>query len=257
MQKNLTRLFFLICLISVINLYATEIYPKWFLFPQEYPGLITGYTYNGMSAESDAANMYFAFKECIVVGTLEIFENELNDELLKNSNYFYYFSPDSVDSLRERLIPTDRFDVSAFSRDQVFLYMLDETAAIDAPRVDSNTLPVPSWIDKNFYEDQMYYYGVGMYTALGSENDGWKTAEEQAIFSILTTLSVQVHNIRVVSKNYENNMQSEALNQISFLKIKYLLRNIEIVERYPDRENKLYYVLVRIPKNGVVSPLLR
>jgi len=257
MQKNLTRIFFLLTLISVINLHATEIYPKWFLFPPEYPDLFVGYTYNGMSAESDAANMYYAFKECIVVGTLEIFENELSDELLKNSNYFYYFSPDSVDSLQDRLNPVDHFDVSAFSKDQVLLYMLDELAAIDAPRVDANTLPVPSWKDKDFYQDQQYYYGVGMYTALGSENDGWKTAEEQAIFSILTTLSVQVHNIRVVSKYNENNMQSVALDQISFLKIKYLLRNIEIVERYPDRENKLYYVLVRIPKNGVVSPLLR
>jgi hypothetical protein len=200
--------------------------------------------------------MYCAFKECVVVGTLEMYEDESSHELMKNSNYFYYFSPDSVDTLRQRMTPVDRFDVSAFSHDQVYLYVLDDTVAVDAPRIDSNTLPAPKWINTNFTEDNEFYYGVGMYTAIGNENDAWKTAEEQAIFTILTTLAVEVHKIQIMAKENEKEVSMEAMDEISFLKIKYILKNIEVVERFPDRENKLFYALVRIPKNGIKSPFL-
>ena len=91
MKKNLTRLLQILLLATVVNLHATEIYPDWFLFPNKYPDLYIGYTYNGMPALYDAANMYYAFKECVVVGTLEMYEDESSHELMKNSNYFYYF----------------------------------------------------------------------------------------------------------------------------------------------------------------------
>lgn len=256
--KMIKKITFTITLIVFLSnqVRATEIYPDWFIFPASYPGLVTGYTYNGMSALTDAANMYCAFRECIVVGTLEVFENESSNDLLKNSNYFYHFSPDSVDSISERLIPVDRFDVSAYSQDQVYLYSLGKVQELSAPRIEAVTLPQPSWIQKSFFEDQYFYYGIGMYTAIGNENDGWKTAEEQAIFSVLTALSVEIHKIQVVSKFNEAGEQTELLDQISFIKLKFLLRDIQVMERYPDKKNKLYYVLVRIPKNGIISPLL-
>lgn len=256
MKKNLTAILSF-CFLLISSIQATEIYPHWFLFPRENPNLITGYTYNGMQAIDDAANMFYAYKECIVVGTLEIYEQDTSDELLKNSNYFYYFSPDSVEQLRERLQPVDRFDVSTFTGDQIYAYTVDDTAAPNSERIDGETLPEPDWLNKDFYQDSRFYYGVGMYTAIGNENDAWKTAEEQAIFSILTTLAVEVFKIRIVSKNYSNLNTAVAMDEISFLKIKYLLKNIQILERFPDRENKLFYVLVRIPKNGVASPLLK
>ena len=255
-MKNLNRIILITIFALIFNLQATEIYPEWFLFPTKYPGFQIGYTYNSMPALFDASNMHYAFQECVVVGTLELYEDESTDELMKNSNYFYYFSPDSVEHLRERLSPVDRFDVSAFSQDQVYLYTVDDSVRVDAPRIDSRTLPVPNWIETNFSEDNEYYYGIGMYTAIGNENDAWKTAEEQGIFAILTALAVEVHKIQIIAKENESEVGRETLDEISFLKLKYLLKNIEVVERYPDRNNKLFYALVRIPKNGIKSPML-
>ena len=248
----------LISLFSIVaSLQATEVYPEWFLFPRLYPNIITGYTYNGMPADSDAANMFLAYRECIVVGTLEILEDETTNDMLKNSNYFYYFSADSVEHLRERLKPVDRFDVNMFTHDQIFAYTLNQAVDLNAPRIDSNTLPEPVWKDKNFYEDNLYYYGVGMYTAIGRENDAWKTTEEQAVFTILTALAVNVYKIQISENDGGPGALTSSFDQISFIKLKFLLKNITVLERFPDRNNKLFYALVRIPKRGIISPMLR
>lgn len=256
MKKNLIAIlaFYFVFLGTI---HATEVYPQWFLFPKDYPNLIIGYTYNSMPAIDDAANMYYAYKECIVVGTLEIFEEEQSTELLKNSNYFYYFSPDSVAQLRDRLHPVDRFDISTFTGDQIYAYTVDEAIVPEAERINGSSVPRPQWLNQSFFQDSDYYYGVGMYTAIGNENDAWKTAEEQAIFSILTALAVEVFKLRIVSKDTDLSRSSASMDEISFLKIKYLLRNIQILERFPDRENKLFYSLVRIPIGGIVSPMLK
>jgi hypothetical protein len=96
-----------------------------------------------------------------------------------------------------------------------------------------------------------------MYTALGRENDGWKTAEEQGIFTILNALAVEVHNLGVLAKRTVGKSHQESSEQIKFINLKYHLKNISIMERFPDLENKLYYVLVRIPKKDVWSPMFR
>jgi hypothetical protein len=40
------------------------------------------------------------------------------------------------------------------------------------------------------------------------------------------------------------------------MKVKYLLRNIQVMERWMDTEKNLVYVLVRIPRQDVISPML-
>ena len=255
MRKNILYFLIVFLLTGVQLASATNIYPDWFIHPVKYPRLFIGYTYNGMDAIDDASSMYCAFKECIVVGTLEVFDEENSDDLLKNSNYFYYFSPDSVEALSGKLSEVAAFDVSTFTHDRIAAFAFDSTKSPDCQWIKAIDMQRPSWIDQSFFQDKRYYYGVGMYTALGRENDGWKTAEEQAIFSILTALAVEVHHLKIVRNS--DDQSGDSIEQLSFLKIKYLLRNIRVLERYPDRQNKLYYVLVRIPRSGLVSPLMK
>lgn len=257
-MRTFHKLFLFCCfLTAAISAQATNIYPEWFLFPQKYKNIIVGYSYNGMPAVVDAESMFCAFKECIVLGTLEVYENSSVDDLLKNSNYFYYFSPDEVEKVHNCLFPVDRFDISVMTRDYIMAFSFDSTLNLQAPRYRIEDLKRPDWTEKNFADDGRYYYGVGMYTAIGNENDAWKTAEEQAIFTILTALAIQVHKVNFLARDSGQSEGEVAIEQISFVKVKYLLRNIEVVERYPDRENKLYYVQVRVPKGDVKSPLMR
>ncbi len=255
MRKQISYVILILLFGGIYPLFATNMYPDWFIHPEQYGHVLTGYTYNGMSAKDDAVNMYCAFKECIVVGTLEVFDENDSDDLLKNTNYFYYFSPDSVEALEGKVFEADAFDVSTFTHDRIAAFSFDSTCHLEKNWIKTEEMARPTWVEKSFFKDEQFYYGVGMYTALGRENDGWKTAEEQAIFSVLTALAVEVHHLKIAVRT--ENEATDVIDQISFLKIKYLLKNIQVIERYPDRKNKLYYVLVRIPRNSLVSPLMK
>ncbi|NOX88954.1 MAG: hypothetical protein GXO77_08005 [Calditrichaeota bacterium] len=241
-------------LLIPFELFAIERYPEWFLFPAKYPQVITGYSYGGNSAVYDAENMYCALKSCVVYGTLEIFDASDQSQWLKNSNYYYYFSPDSVEKIHGRLVSIDSFQTNILTGDYISAFMLDSAASVNSGWVNVDELTPPSWIDKIFWQDQQYSYGVGMYTSIGNENDAWKTAEEQAIFAILNNLAVGYYKLQF-SMN-ETTYHPSMIEEISFIRLKYLLKNIQILERYPDVKNKLYYVLVRIPNRDIISPML-
>ncbi len=240
-------------ILLALPLTASNVYPEWFLYPKKYQGFITGFTYNGTSEKIDAEIMACVYKECVVYGTLEIFQNSGTD-YLKNSDYFYYYSPDSLDAIRNRLYPVDRFIISTFNDEYVTLFSKDSSVQVSAPRFELDQISKPYWLEKDFFEDSVYYYGVGIYTSLGREADAWKTAEEHAIFNIITNVAVQMHSLQLVLQD-EN--RGDAIEEISFLKVKYLLRNIQVLERYPALQEQLFYVLVRIAKKDVVSPLLQ
>ena len=203
----------------------------------------------------DAENMHCAYKKCIVVGTLEIFNNPNSDKLLKNSNYFYYFDPDEVDAIHDRLQLLDSFTTNVLKGEEIEAFSQKEIDLSDVPRVKAADLSRPSWADTTFMEDAEYYYGVGMYTSIGRENDAWKTAEEQGIFNILNSLAVDIYKIEIVrSDEFAESSQFEG---VMFIKLRFLLKNIEILERFPDQQEKQYYVLVRIPKKSLRSKMVR
>ncbi len=237
------------------QVFAIDRYPEWFLFPEKYPQIITGYSYSGNTAEFDAENMYCAYRSCVVYGTLEIYNDPDRNDWLKNSEYYYYFSPDSVEKIHGHLVKLDSFQTEIITGDYVEAFALSAPdSSLNSPWINVNDLPKPEWTDQTFWQDQTYYYGVGMYTSAGNENDAWKTAEEQGIFSILTNLAVGVFKLRLVDRELDESKSS--MMEISFLNLRYFLNNIQILQRYPDIENQVFYVLVRIRKEDVHSPML-
>ncbi len=242
-------------ILMVSQLLAIDEYPSWFLYPQKFPGIIIGYSYGGHSARTDAENMYCAYKSCVVNGTLEIFEDSDQGQWLKNSEYYYYYSPDSVLRIQGQLTGIDSFVTNVLTGDYIAAYSFNPQDSLPNEWIHVAKLSAPAWTSKTFWEDGTYVYGVGMFTAQRNENDAWKTAEEQAIFTILTNMAVGFHRIKVM---YEAQASSEsAFQEISFLRLKYYLKDIQILERYPDLQNKIFYVLVRIAKSNIVSPMLQ
>ncbi|MDZ7722286.1 MAG: hypothetical protein U5R06_05515 [candidate division KSB1 bacterium] len=235
-------------------LWSVNSYPEWFLYPYKYPNITTGYSYNGLSAKEDVVSMLTAYSDCVVNGHLEVFEYPGRDDVLKNSEYYYWFSEQSADNLRSRIIPLQRYDIDLLTKDYIQAFSMDSIKLDSVPLVDIQTLKRPWWIEKFCFESDQYYYGVGMYTSQGRENDAWKTAEEQAVFSILTHVAVRFHNIVILKKT---SSPQEGFTKISFLELRFHLENIHILERYPDWKNQLYYVLVRIHKSNIHSPLLK
>ncbi len=241
-------------LLFSVQAFAINRYPEWFLFPEKYPHIITGYSYSGNTAEFDAENMYCAYRSCVVYGTLEIYNDPEHNDWLKNSDYYYYFSPDSVSKIHGKLFKVDSFQTEIITGDYVSAFSLKPMDRFHSIWIEVASLKKPEWTQQSFWQDKDFYYGVGLYTSTGNENDAWKTAEEQAIFSILTNLAVAVFKLRLVDR--EGPEDDASMSEISFLNLRYLLENIQIMQRYPDYKNQVYYVLVRIPKKGVHSPLL-
>ncbi|MEJ2052633.1 MAG: hypothetical protein P8X42_01820 [Calditrichaceae bacterium] len=243
-------IFFSILILTNFSHASLKQYPEWFLYPQKYSDIIVGYSYRGLPSVEVAENVFCAYKKCYAVGTLEIFDLDGNRDLLKNSNYYYEYSKDSVKALEGRLVEIDRFNVNVFSGDYISAFSLDDTIEVEKNIIQVEDMSRPDWVDKSHIEDPSYYYGIGMYTAIGLENDAWQTAEEQAIFNILNQVAVRYSEINLLySDSHEDKDYSE---EISVLEIRYALQNISIVERFPDRKNKLFYVLARIQKDDIV-----
>ena len=256
-MKNSTviKTFFIVVSL-VFSLHSSNLYPDWFIYQQRYPGLVVGYSYQGHDAEQNAESLFCAYRDCIAWGSLGIFDMEGNQDFLKNSDYFYYFSPDSLEKIRGHLKAVDLFETNIFSGDYIAAFYPDTALQINSQKLKPEEIPRPAWVDRTFWQDDQFYYGVGMYTSIGLENDAWKTAEEQAIFAILNALAVQVGQIDIQTDLGADNNPNAGREEISVIRIKYRLKNINVLERYPDFKNKIFYVLVRIPKNGVWSPMM-
>lgn len=253
MRLLLLALLFQIFLFT--QLLATEEYPSWFLYPKNFSGIITGYKYNNSLAKKDAAINYCVFKSCVVYGTLEIFVDPSSTQWLKNSDYYYYYSPDSFEVAKRELVGVDSFFTNILNGDYIAAYFWKHKKTLPQEWLKVRELKIPEWISKTFWEDGDYAYGVGIFSSQRNENDAWKTAEEQAIFTILTNKAIGYYSIKVYTQ--EKNQKESSYQEISFIRLKYYLKNIEIVERFPDLEQQTFYVLVRIAKQNMISPMLK
>jgi hypothetical protein len=241
-------------ILTSIEAYSQRTYPEWFIYPDQYTNYYLGYSYNGTPAVIDAEITYCVYHECIVDGELQIYDIESETDLLKSSNYYYNFSPDSLAKIENRLKLLDGKMVTVFPAEYIELFALDSIPDdFQSKTIDVYTMQKPDWIDKDFWQDNTYYYGVGEFTSIGNHNDAWKTAEERSIFKILSNLSMEVHKINIDTQSET----TENMEIIRIFKVNYLLKNIQIIRRYADHENKLFMALTRIPIKGVISPMLR
>jgi len=238
-------------LIISINLTFSNSYPIWFIYPRLYPSYIIGFSYNGNSALTDAEIMYCVYKNCRVEGYFESFtSNEIN--YLQNSNYFYVYNNEELKKIKGKLFKIDGFGVSAIYEDVIEIYCLNKNCSIDYKRIEPENIQKPNWLQKFCWIENGYYYGVGKFTSVNNTNDSWKTSEEQAIYNIITSISIKVHSI-TRSEEIEN-YKSSNINYVKTY-VKFNLYNIETLERYPDLQNNIFYTLVRINQKDIISEI--
>lgn len=246
---KLRKIFFVLFMVYTTHLFGIASYPDWFLFPNNYPNTTVGYSYGGYPAMIDAERNYCVFDECIASGILYRFQ----DYDQKNSDYYYFFSPDSLENIKGKLNEASSFITNIVGDEYIKLFSTDDSMNINSQYISLENSTAPMWVSKKpFFQDNQYYYGIGEYQSRGNENDAWKTAEEQALFEIMTNLAVNFYSVNLFGMD-ENESNYEFATAI---RVKYKFNNIQIMQRWIDLEKKYYFVLIRVNKFDVFSPFM-
>jgi len=240
-----TALLFLFFLPFLVPLSAAEKYPDWFLYQDRYPGIVVGYGVKGADAVQDAEQRYVTFRRCIMTGALYRYRDW--DE--KHSDYFYEYHPDSLRKVLGNFRTLGRFTTSMLTRDIIGAFSMQVNASVDRNYSHIQEIPEPEWLGKApVYTDSDYFYGVGSYSFRGNEADAWRTAEEKAILNVVIYRRVKVYNSISSERSTGENDSLEELNALIF---DYDIRDIEVLRRWRDADNKQVHILVRIPLNGI------
>jgi len=96
----------------------------------------------------------------------------------------------------------------------------------------------PSWVSELPQRDG-YLYAVGQSSSQFHEEETWQLAEYNARVGLALSFFSQ---LRSLGKKFNKN-----LNTASAVKTDVVLRRIQVVERWFDPENRIAYVLVRMP----------
>jgi hypothetical protein len=234
----------------ISTLWGMDEFPEWFLFQGRYPDITVGFSYGSSSDMIDAERLYCAYKECYAYGTLYRYQ----DFDQKHSDYFYIFSPDSLAAIKGKLHQHGRYASNLILRQYIGAFSKKEDVQLPQTLIPIASLPKPNWATgRPFLQDENFYYGVGSYPFSGNQNDAWKTAEERAVFTIMTGLAVQFHSVTISEKSE----RGDSFEKVHAERLKYRLRNIQVMERYLDRNKAQALVLVRIAKGDLSSPMLK
>jgi len=277
----------LFLLFTSITIAMEVSYPDWFLFPFSYPDYITGFSKGEFSSLEDASNMYCFYNETIVNGNMYRY----NDYDEKISDYYWYFPPKCVEDIKSKLFSVSSFISNVITNSIIELYgyppfldvldpgavkgennqttILDVILFLDShqnPEIQNTDfhnylkladISAPDWINNDFWESDNYYYSVGMYTSQGEKNDAWKTAEERAFFNLVTTLAVGFSNSSVdkIVEHLDFSI-TEEYEEILRYKLFHKIVDAQVIARWPDINNNLYFVQVRIHEDNILSPYL-
>ncbi len=243
---NFRRAVFVAALVSFISFELSaqlNEYPEWFLFPGNFPGGMVGVTYGNRTALQDAEIVAVAYKNCIVDGVLRVLSTNDISFPHRQSDYFYYYSEDSLKTISGRFVAVDSLVTNVIKSQSIALFYLDSGKFAAGKRIKTSLLKKPDWLGKTVFKADGYYYAVGAYTSKGNENDSWKTAEERAIFAILLHINADIKSETIMDNTGHS---SDDFKKVIEFKVKQVLRDITVIERYPDATDKINYVFIKL-----------
>jgi len=284
---SLSLIYNSLVILCAISLVKANVYPHWFLFPPEYPNHVVGFSISGSPPINDAAIMYCLYESDTIKGTYYRY-NQYDAHI---SDYYHYYSPNCVKDIEKKLIFGGSYILSTLTNSTIEIYTYPPTNEVinnhgDSQSADNNqvtiidiinyrdkyqdpmfsleknyvdirNLDMPNWIDKEYWTESDYYYSVGLYTSRGEKNDAWKTAEERAFINLISiTGSLVVSFTSLETSENEKGQVKENLEQATSNKFDHTIIDGQVMERWPDLQNNLYYVLVRAHKDDIKSSYL-
>ena len=226
-----------------------EAYPNWFLFPEKFPDYVSGFTYSGNKSEVDAERMYCVYDKVLANGTYYRY----NDYDGRVSDYFFDFDSRCLNKVHGNLHQLSSFMMNTFTSSEVSLFSLEPVKDFKQEIIKVESINDFDWIKNDFWMSGNYFYQVGFYSSKGNDSDAWKTAEEHAMFNLTVNFSSTVGSVSIFSQNEDKNKDVvEDIEKVIAIRIDdVIMKNIEVLKRYPDQENQMYYVLIKIKKDDI------
>lgn len=221
-------------------------YPSWFLSPSKIECEKSAVGYANPSFYPDSAASYairngyesFARQMSTEINGGQAFWNTEMGMFWMGSSFTERFDSTEIDHAASVLVPVDTLAIENFVA--VLLTHSDCVLQGETRRYQSlKGLPRPSWIETPLQESN-YYYAVGLAPEYYYETSSWKKAETLARRNLARVVSTKMDALQ---KNASQGQ--EILNE----EVSVVLRNVQIVSRWRDLEEKFFYVLLRMLKH--------
>jgi hypothetical protein len=129
-----------------------------------------------------------------------------------------------------------------FTNENLFFVLLADTACEVSESwgrlIEVKTASPPQWIE-HIPESTTYWYAVGIAPKYYYETSSWFQAEQEARKYLAFSKGVSIKDVTKVSESGESQQ---------VLEVNVELKNIEVVARWRNLKNDLFYCLLRCPK---------
>lgn len=237
---------FLLLMVVSENALA-QAYPRWFLDPAAVgcSGLAVGYARAAFYADSSAAHAfrnacenYARQMHTRLAGGQAFWSTEIGTFWL-GADFVEEFDSTAAVLAEKSLQPLDTLSVGDF------VAVLASPSGCQLPPVlEQKTLvagrPAPGWTEAP-PDDPGYYYVVGVAPEYFYEMSSWIEAERLARRNLARAVFIEVMAYQKLGAQGQ---------EIRHEELSVALHNIEVMGRWRDLNNRLFYVLIRMPRSA-------
>ncbi len=249
----LTTWLIAVAMLATAGVSAAQEYPEWFLNPGalDCRTPVVGYSYPAYHADSAAVLairdgfINYARQQALRISGGQAFWNTEIGMFWMGSNFVESFDSSRAGNAENILVAQD-----TVFRDSFIFTLLTGAGcelsdhALATRRVQA--LAPPAWVGGT-PKDSAFHYAVGLAPQYFYELSSWREAEKYACRNLARTILTSVKSVGKIG--YQG---QEIINE----EVPVLLRDWEVAARWMNPDEKIFYVLVRMPKQqfGALEP---
>lgn len=222
-----------------------QVYPRWFLFQEEVkctPNAVTVSQPSTFQRDTAIANGFLdgcikiaKYASLSISGGQAFWQTE-GGTFAMGSNYSEVFDT----SMASRLRSTEKVLNSFADRKKILVLVGGTSCSYDnalSERIYVGKVDKPGWVE-TIPDKKGYIYGVGESEEYYYESSSWNKAEKNAYMAVARSFHVKVKGLEKQTSTEHQDIRTEDMS--------VHLNGIEIIARWRDLKNKIFYVLARV-----------
>lgn len=222
-------------------------YKVWFLDSNFENCGITAIGYSKRSFMGDTAALSYALLNACqnfirnnsmrVIGQLYYWSTEIGTALMETNISFWYDTSYVEKCKKETKV------IDTMISENIVAVLISDTDCLDVKNFKEtkqiNQFSKPNWLEK-IPSDDNFIYAVGVSPEYYNEISSWLTSENEAIKSLAFQYYSQINALIKKEDQTGEIIKSE--------KTEVNLRDLRVIARWRDKEQKIFYTLIRMPK---------